>query len=60
MHVLNGKRRLVEELKGFNLTEPLVLVEVVEEVAELRVFQHDVHLLLLLKDFVEFNDVRVT
>jgi len=57
VHVLDGQEGLIEELKGLDLAESFVLVQIVEEVAMFGVLEHDVDLLLLLEDLVEFDDV---
>ena len=59
LHVLDGQDGLVEELEGIDLAESLVLVEVVEQVSMLGIFQNDVDLFLLLEDLVELDNIGV-
>ena len=57
VHVLNSLKGLEEELEGFDLAEPLILMQVVEQIPMLCILQHDINLLLLLKHIIELDDI---
>ena len=59
MHVLDCQNGLVPKPEGLGLVEFGVVVEVVEQVSMLGIFQNDVDLFLLLEDLVELDNVGV-
>ena len=59
MTVIDGGSDLAEDSSGLGLVEDFALTEVIVEFAAGRVLHHQDHLLLVLKHFVDVDDVGV-
>ena len=60
VEVFYASNDLVEEFEGRGLFYPLVLDDVVEKLASVRILHDQVELLWGLDDFIKLNDVRVS